>query len=253
MRSIKMSLLIIFSAIVAVGAAQSPETQQSPLSDTRLTVHTLLREDIFAGFLADDMERFSRGEKNIQLLLEKRPSQKANLLAWQGGATLYRAVRAYESNRKDEFQDNYKHALDLFSEAGKLNSGNDGVAAVTGGSYLVLADRLPKEYRPAAWSEAYDHYQALWKQQASFIDKLPVHMRGELLGGLAQSAQRTGRAEEVGQYLDKILAVLPNTPYEPAARQWKSNPSAAAAGGITCLTCHESGRLGARLTALNAK
>jgi hypothetical protein len=253
MRSIKMSLLIIVSAIVAVGAAQSPPSQESPLSDTRLTVHTLLREDIFSGFLADDMERFSRGEKNIQLLLEKRPAEKANLLAWQGGAALYRAVRAHESNRKDEFQDNYHRALNLFSEAGKLNSGNLGVAAVTGGSYLVLADRLPKEYRAAAWSEAYDNYQALWKQQASFIDKLPVHMRGELLGGLAQSAERTGRTEEVGQYLDKILVVLPNTPYEPAAKRWKSNPTAAAAGSITCLTCHESGRLAARLTALNAK
>jgi len=254
MRSIKMSLLIIFSAMVAVGAARSPQSQQSPLSDTRLTVHTLLREDIFSGFLADDMERFARGEKNIQLLLEMRPAQKANLLAWQAGATLYRAVRAYESNHKDEFQDNYKRALDLFAEAGKLNSGNDGVAAVTGGSYLVLGDRLPKEYRAAAWSGAYDNYQKLWKQQASFIDRLPVHMRGELLGGLAQSAERTGRAEEAGQYLDKILAVLPNTPYEPAARQWKNNPNAAAArSGITCLTCHESGRLAARLTALNGK
>jgi hypothetical protein len=250
MRNIKMSLLVIVSAIVAVAAAQSP---QSPLSDTRLTVHTLLREDIFSGFLADDMERFSRGEKNIQLLLEGRPGQRANLLAWQGGATLYRAVRAYESNRKDEFQDNYKRALDLFSEAGKLTAGNDGVAAVTGGSYLVLADRLPKEYRAAAWSEAYDHYHTLWKQQGSFIDKLPVHMRGELLGGLAQSAERTGRTEEVGQYLDKILVVLPNTPYEPAARQWKNNPNASARGGITCLTCHDSGRLAARLTALNGR
>ena len=250
MRSIKMSLLIIVCALIAVGAAQSPQLQESPLSDTRLTVHTLLREDIFAGFLADDMERFSRGEKNIQLLLEQRPGQRADLLAWQGGATLYRAVRAYESNRKDEFQDNYRRALDLFSEAGKLTPGNAGVAAVTGGSYLLLADRLPKEYRAAAWSEAYDHYHMLWKQQASFVDKLPVHVRGELLGGLAQSAERTGRAEEVGQYLDKILAVLPNTPYEPAARQWKSNPNAAARSGITCLTCHESGRLAARLTAL---
>jgi hypothetical protein len=250
MRNVKMSLLVIVSAIVAVGAAQSP---QSPLSDTRLTVHTLLREDMFAGFLADDMERFSRGEKNIQLLLEERPAQRANLLAWQGGATLYRAVRAHESNHKDEFQDNYKRALDLFSEAGKLTSGNDGVAAVTGGSYLILADRLPKEYRAAAWSQAYEHYHTLWKQQASFIDKLPVHLRGELLGGLALSAERTGRAEEVGQHLDKILAVLPNTPYETAARQWKNNPSAAGPSGITCLTCHESGRLAARLTALNGK
>jgi hypothetical protein len=36
--------------VLATGlAAQSPEP---PLAETRLTVHTLLREDVFAGYLA---------------------------------------------------------------------------------------------------------------------------------------------------------------------------------------------------------
>jgi hypothetical protein len=57
----------------------------------------------------------------------------------------------------------------------------------------------------------------------------------------------------MGQYLDKILAVLGDTPYEPVARQWKKNPEAAGKTSITCLTCHEGGRLAARLTALDKK
>jgi len=240
---------ILFVAVLATIA--SAQSLGPPLSDSRLTVHTLLREDIFAGFLSDDMERFSRGEKNIQLLLEKRPSERANLLAWKGGATLYRAVRAYENNRSDEFQQNYRQALDLFSEAGKLTSGNDAVAAITGGSYAIFADRLPKENRDAAWAQAYDSYQALWKQQAPAIDKLPLHFRGELLGGLAQSAQRTGHTQEAEQYLDKILVVLRDTPYASVARKWKDNPKSAAS--ITCLSCHEPGRLAARISEFNNK
>jgi hypothetical protein len=241
--------ILFVAVLVTVAAAQSLE----PLSDSRLTVHTLLREDIFAGFLADDIERFSRGEKNIDLLLEKRPAQRANLLAWKGGASLYRAVRAYENNRNDEFQQNYRAALDLFSQAGKLTSGNDAVVAVTGGTFVLLADRLPKENRAAAWAQAYDSYQALWKQQASAIEKLPLHFRGELLGGLAQSAQRTGRTQEVDQYLDKIFTVLSGTPYESVARKWKDNPKSAASTSITCLSCHEPGRLAARVSALDNK
>jgi tetratricopeptide (TPR) repeat protein len=236
--------------LVTIAFAQSPEP---PLSDTRLTIHTLVREDIFAGFLVDDMDRLSRGEKNIEILLEKRPTQKANLLAWKAGATLYRAVRAYENKQDAEFQKNYQTALELFSQANKAAPGGDGVAAVTGGSYVLFADRLPKEKRAAAWSEAYGAYTLLWKQQEPIVDKLPVHMRGELLGGLAQSAQRTGRTEETTKYLDKILEVLPNTPYEPVARQWKKNPEAAANTSITCMTCHDSGRLSARLAAINGK
>lgn len=242
--------VLFLAVLVTVTTAQSLEP---PLSDSRLSIHTLLREDIFAGFLADDMERFSRGEKNINLLLEKRPSEKAGLLAWKGGATLYRAVRAYEKNRVDEFQQNYRLALDLFSQAEKLSSSLDGVAAITGGSYVLLADRLPEENRPAAWSQAYQSYQLLWKQQASAVEKLPLHFRGELLGGLAQSAQRTGRTQEVEQYLDKIIAVMQKTPYESVARKWRENPRSAASTSITCLSCHEPGRLAARVSMLNNK
>jgi tetratricopeptide (TPR) repeat protein len=239
------TLLVV--AFVTVAAAQSP---QSPLSDSRLTVHTLVREDIFAGFMTDDMTRFERGEKNIQLLLEQRPDQKANLLAWKGGAALYRAVRAHEGNRADEFQRYYQQALDVFSEARKPTIGNDGVAAVTGGSYAIFADRLPKEYRPAAWSAAYENYQALYKLQAPFVDKLPVHLRGEVLAGVAQAAQRTGRKEEAAQYVDKILAVLGGTPYEPVARKWKTNPESAANTSLTCMSCHDAGRLAVRISDL---
>jgi hypothetical protein len=244
--------IFLVAALVTAAAAQSIEP---PLTDPRLTVHTLVREDIFAGFLTDDMQRFSRGEKNIQLLLEKRPEQKASLLAWQAGAMLYRAVRAHEDNRADEFQQYYRKTLDLFSEARKSPSPDDAgaVAAIEGGSYVLFADRLPKEHRAAAWAQAYDSYKLLWKYQAPTVDKLPLHFRGELLGGLAVSAHRTGHAEEMAQYLDKIIAVLPNTPYEPIAKQWKKNPEAANNTSITCLSCHDSGRLATRVNALSTK
>jgi len=45
--------------------------------------------------------------------------------------------------------------------------------------------------------------------------------------------------------------VLANTPYEPVAKKWKENPKTVADTSITCMTCHEQGRLAARLNALN--
>jgi tetratricopeptide (TPR) repeat protein len=245
---VKKVIVVLF--LVSVAMAQSPEP---PLSDTRLSINTLVREDIFAGFLSDDMERFSRGEKNIQLLLEKRPEAKPELLAWQGGAILYRAVHALENKRNDEFQKYYRQALDTFAEANKLGPQNGGVAAITGGSFVVFADRLPKEYRAAAWTQSYDSYRQLWKMQGSMVDKLPVHLKGELLGGLAQAAQRTGHSEEAAQYVDKILEVLRDTPYESVAKKWKANPESAAKTSITCMTCHDGGRLSARISALTTK
>ena len=241
-----MAMTVVVSA--AVIAAEEP-----PLSDTRFPVNTLVREDIFAGFIDDDMERFARGERNIESLLEQRPKERAVLLAWKGGATLYRAVRALEDDRAEEFRDKYRRALELFAEAIKLGPNDVGVAATTGGTYVVFADRLPEEYRRTAWSRAYDLYGMLWKRQAAVLTKLPTHMRGELLGGLAQSAQRTGRRREAVEYVDKILSLLPGTPYEPVARQWKKEPEAAVRTSIACLSCHAPGRLAARRAALDEK
>ncbi len=246
MPTVKSVVLVL--TLTAAVAAQAPEP---PLSDTRLTVHTLVREDLFAGFLSNDLARFSRGERNVEALLRERPDQRANLLAWQGGAAVYRAVLAHEAGNAQEFERLYRSAREAFAEATRLQAGEDGVPAIIGGSLSLFADRLPATHRPEAWTQAYDAYALLWKAQGPIVDKLPVHHRGELLGGLTQAAQRTGRAEEAGQHLDRMLIVMQGTPYEAAAKQWKSDPTVAASTTLTCKNCHNPGRLGPRLAELN--
>jgi uncharacterized protein (TIGR03067 family) len=244
-----ISLLIVLAGCLTAAAP----TVKPPLSDTRLGVQTLVREDIFAGILDDDMSRLARGEKSIEVLLEQRPADRAELLVWKAGAVLYRAVRALEDKRTEEFEKKYAQAMDLLEQARKLGRDDLGVAAGTAGVYALLADRLPEKRRGPAWSRAYESYQALWKQQARHVERLPLHLRGELLGGLAQSAQRTGRSKELAQYLDKILEVAPDSAYARVARKWKDDPRAAASTRITCLGCHTPGRLAARQAALAGK
>lgn len=248
MRTIVCSCFLVL--LVSDVFGQSPEP---PLSNTRLPVSTLVREDVFAGWQANDMERFARAEKNIDLLLEQRPRSRAELLAWKGGTELYRAVLAREAGKTEEFEQTYQASLDLFAEARKLAPKHPAVAAIVGGSYVTFGDRLPEKYRAAAWSVSYDSYKALWKQQARSIDRLPLHIRGELLAGLAQSAERTGRKEELDEYLDKIIEVLPDTGYERVAKQWKTDPLAAAKGNISCKSCHTPGRLAERIALFKDK
>jgi hypothetical protein len=246
MRAMKTVILVV--AVVTVAAAQSPEP---PLSDTRLPVHTLLREDVFAGFMDNDMTRFARAERNIDVLMGERPGERGNLLAWRGSTSLYRAVLAHDAGNAGEFERHLQIARDAFAAAAQTTSGNEGVAAITGGSFAVFADRFPPDHRAAAWAQAYEAYSTLWKQQGAIVDKLPVHHRGELLAGLAQSAQRTGRTEEAAQHLDRMLALLQGTAYEVTAKQWKANPTVAANTTLTCKNCHNPGRLAPRLAALN--
>lgn len=244
---------LLFIVIVSSPGVAFSTDPSDHLTDKQLTIHTLVREDIFAGWRADNMDRFERGEQNVQKLLELRPDSRADLLAWRGGTELYRAVLAHESKEESKFRQHMQASKAAFAEAKKLGPDSNGVASVVGGSNAMFADRLPTEYRKAAWNSSYEGYQMLWRKQQSFVEKMPTHIRGELLAGLAQSSQRTGRNEELATYLDMILKVLPNTPYAKVAQRWKDKPQAAVTGNITCKTCHRPGRLTDRLAANTAE
>jgi tetratricopeptide (TPR) repeat protein len=236
-----LATVILFSTI---GQAQAPEP---PIADTRLTVHTLVREDIFAGFLQNDTIRLARAERNLELLLATRPGDRASLLAWQGSAALTRATLAQEANRPAEFEQHYRRARGLFDEAMRLEPDSVAVFAIVGGSQVSMADRLPPAVRAESWELGFTAYQRLWTLQQAIIEKLPLHHKGEVLSGLAQTAQRTGRTDEAGVHLDRILTLLPGSPYAARAQQWKDNASARADVRITCQTCHGPGTLAAQI------
>ena len=242
--------MLVALVVIAAPTAQSPG---DVLADRRLSVHTLVREDIFAGFRSDNMARLERGERHIELLLAQRPEQRGNLLAWKAGATTYRAVLAHEAGQAEAFARLYADALAGFAEAARTTSGNGGVPAITGGTLVGFADRLPEPQRAAAWALAYDNYSRLWQEQGADIEKLPVHFKGEVLSGLTQSAQRLGRTDEAARHLDRMLVVLAGTPYEPLAKQWKADPAIAATTNLTCRNCHTAGRLENRIAELHAK
>jgi hypothetical protein len=239
--------LLIVVALVALSVAVPAQAPEPPLTDARLTVHTLLREDIFAGFLQNDVVRMARAEKNADLLLTSRPGDRPSILAWQGGLALTRAVMAHEANQPDQFRQHYRRAQDLFAEAMKLGPDVVGVFAITGGTQVSIADRLPAAEQKAAWELGYSAYQQLWKMQGQIIEKLPLHHKGEVLSGLAQTADRTGRGDEAATQVERILTLLPDTAYANRARQWKDNPSARATSKLACQTCHGPGTLVARL------
>jgi hypothetical protein len=243
-RPLLMVSLFVLASVTLPAQAPAPEP---PVAESRLTVHTLVREDVFAGFLQSDLARLARAEKNIELLLAARPAERASLLAWRAATVLTRAVLAAEAKQPDQFERQYARARDLFAEAARLGPDNVGVFAVTGGTYVVMADRLPQTQRAAGWEQAYAAYQQLWTLQAAAIEKLPLHHKGEVLSGLAQSAQRTGRVDELNTQLDRLVTMLPGTPYARRAQQWKDDAASRSQTKLTCQTCHAPGMLVARL------
>ena len=107
--------------VVLLGVAAAPAQSPDPLlSETRLTVHTLVREDIFAGFMRGDAAAVRRAEANIDVLLKTRPGERANLLAWRSAAAMFHAVAAHAAGNAADFTRYFTVAQQGFAEAATL-------------------------------------------------------------------------------------------------------------------------------------
>ncbi|MBM3762476.1 MAG: hypothetical protein FJW36_19800 [Acidobacteria bacterium] len=70
--------------------------------DSKLTVHKLVREDIFAGLLAGDMETHDRGMAKLKELRKTRPAELPVIDAWESlGLTLH-AANAWKAGKTVE-------------------------------------------------------------------------------------------------------------------------------------------------------
>jgi tetratricopeptide (TPR) repeat protein len=242
--------------LVLITIAAAAQSKNTPVFDPAIPFSSFIREDLFAGFLwgeKDGNDRFLRGERNLEILLTERPQDRPGLLAWKAGTALKRAIDALQLSRQEEFEREYRKAMKLYADAAKLAPNDPGVMAISGAGIALFADQLPERYRNPAWEASYKLYMGLWQMQAAKMEELPVHFRGELLAGVAQAAQRTGRAAKAANFLERIIKTLPGTPYATAAKKWIDSPGQVGETKLVCQTCHEAGRLEARKLALAAR
>lgn len=88
----------------------------------------------------------------------------------------------------------------------------------------------------------------MFRAQEQGLDKLPPHLKGEVLGGLADTEHRLGNTEQARTYLRRIVESMPDSPYERRARQWLEQPERISRDNrMMCLSCHDAGRLKYRI------
>jgi len=212
----------------------------------KMRVSTWVREDIFAGYMDNDMDRHAKGVAKLERVLAANPNA-ADAIAWQGGNALFAAVRAYESGDMAGFDAKYRECLDLLSRANaigeKMPVYRQSLLAITGGAFTVFSDRLPEKVKADGWRLVRQSYTDLREAQKAVFPKYPAHFRGEVMAGLAQAAYRLGEPELGSQLTKEVVEALPGTPYAIFAQTWIQKPEQIAKSKITCLSCHDPGRL----------
>ena len=228
--TIGMLVLIVFS----IGSkSQTREQGGSAPERFDLTV----REDFFAGF-AGDVESLARGMKKCDQELAKNP-ENAEALVWHGSGLSFDAKRAFMAGDIEKGRQIQSQAAKEMNDAVALQPDSVSVLIPRAAVLLSAALHVPSpEVAKRNFQIAADDYEKALRLQASDFSKLPVHSRGELLGGLAEAWQGLGNQEKSRAYLQRMSDELPGTSYSTRAKEILSAAPKPGALGTTCLGCH---------------
>lgn len=234
--------LVALAALLAAGVVGFAAQQTRPAN---VPIHTWVREDMFAGFVDDDLVRFERGEKKVLEYLADTPD-RAEALAWMAGGRLYRAGRAFREGKTAEGDARTREAIELMDRAAAAAPHSIGVHATLGGSIVQLANKLPEKYYGPLMQRARGHFATLYSVQSAAVPQLPLHIKGELLAGAAETEFRAGDRARASELLNQIVKEMPDTPYARSAATWLAAPDTVTRDTkLVCQSCHEPGRLSA--------
>jgi hypothetical protein len=237
--SIWLRVLLVLCFLLGVVSGQQKQGNA--------VLSTTSREDIFAGLLANDIERLNVRMDKLESDIKQNPNS-AGSIAWRGAGELTLAVHAHEAGKQSDFTAYYEAAVRSFADAERLSPKNVGVYDVSGAAWGSLGDRLPTSLRAGAHETAYRSWQTALTLSQDRLATMSPHGRGEMLAGIAHAAQRTGRTEEARQRLMEMKAALPGTPFEERAQKWLDQPELITKSSVSCQSCHPQERLSSVMT-----
>jgi len=219
----------------------------------KVPINTWVREDIFAGYLAEDLPAFERGERKLDRFLQDHP-EDATALAWKAGATMFRMRQAVKKGDMESYRSLRKTEKELQEHSLRnVKSPEDiGPNIIIGGSLILTAVFLPDADRAEMYRTGRELLRDVPGRQKIF-DNLPPHMRGELWSQIALASDRLGDKEERDRVLAQMLNKLQGTPYENRARRWQKQEEIKTQADHTCISCHDPGRLTPTLARLAAQ
>ena len=208
----------------------------------KLTIHTWVREDIFAGWIARDANALARGAAKLERFLAANPTNE-NALAWKY------LIEIYDMRRAQEAKDTAAYDRAMAAAAKVRSSIWDGRSPQAGphiivGSMLVSGAYWAREADKAwMYRDGRELLRKVPELQKGAFDTLPPHMRGELWSSIAFASDRLGDKAERDRYTELMLTQLKGSLYEKRAERWQKLPALTSEIDNMCISCHEPGRL----------
>jgi|HubBroStandDraft_4_1064222.scaffolds.fasta_scaffold01045_6 tetratricopeptide (TPR) repeat protein len=196
----------------------------------------LVREDFFSGF-AGNAAALERGMRKCEEVLANDP-KNAEALVWHGSGLSFSAKKEFMASNLGKGRQIQAQGVQEMNEAVAMKPEDVAVLIPRASVFLSAALHVPSlEVARKDFQLAVNDYEKILRLQAPSLLSLPVHARGELLGGLAEAWNGLGDMEKSRGYLKRITEELPDTPYGRRAKEALASAKSGALG-TTCLGCH---------------
>jgi tetratricopeptide (TPR) repeat protein len=194
------------------------------------------------GALNGDTEKFERGMRTLDSLLEKSPNDPA-VMVLHGNGVFARSGQAFAKGDMQNATKLWQAALDEMAQAVKMAPNNIFVRARRG-VLLISATRssaMPDVMsKPLAQLAVEDFEKVLEiREKEQTLAQGSIHKRGELLTALADGWNHLGNADKARGYFERVTRDMKGTIYEQKAKAWlEDKPEAKKAEYFACTGCH---------------
>ena len=195
-----------------------------------------VRNDFFAGF-AGDKAAFDRGMKAAEQAIAESPNDSAEALAWHGAGLLSLAGPKFAQGDFANGVQLWTKANEEMAKAGEQEPHNPGVLIPRAAAWFAASRATPPEMGAPVLAKAIADYETVYEMQKAYFDKLDIHMRSELLFGLADGNARRGDNAKAREWFEKLATLGVKSGHQEQAELFLKGEKYAVTG-IGCVGCH---------------
>jgi tetratricopeptide (TPR) repeat protein len=201
-----------------------------------------VRSDFFAG-LRGDQAALERAMAAAEETIDSDPQFAAEARAWHGSGLMFQSGQKFRQGELEAAGQLWDKAVQEMDQAGKSEPDNPAVLIPRAATWFAASRNVPPDMGQPVLKKALADYEHVYDLQKGFFDRLDIHMRSELLFGLADGYNRDGQPEQARGWFEKIVALGPQSGHYEQARQYL-NGEKYSVTGLGCVGCHTGNAAG---------
>ncbi len=195
-----------------------------------------VRADFFAG-IAGDPAALQRGMAAAEDAIANDPHFAVEAKSWHGTGLLVLSRDKFKQGDIIAGTELWMRANKEMEEAGQKEPDNPAVLIPRAAAWFAASRTAPALMAAPVLKQAVADYQHVYDIQRGYFDKLSMHMRSQLLFGLADGYARTGDTAKARDLFEKLDALGPQSGHQQQAQAYlKGEPYTVPGAG--CVGCH---------------